>query len=255
MPDGILVWVYWLIGLSLVTYLSVYIVRRHREYAFAALTGFYIIYLAASQILATRVIVFDLMTYTFFAPASVFVFPFTAQVIDMINEVYGRRRAHVAVLIAFSTQVLLMLFLAMGNTLAPAPFFGYEEAWQSIFALSLRITAASWVTFLITANLDVYIFAGLKERFKQREEAFSGSTLANPYIWLRSGASDAVNLTLDSVLFVTLAFFGAAPVLPLILGQIVAKNIIGLLDTPWFVWYKSMIGRGETGRNRTGNSP
>lgn len=247
MPDGILVWGYWLIGLSLVTYLSVYIVRQHREYAFAALTAFYIIYLAASQVLATRVIVFDLVIFTFFAPASVFVYPFIAQVIDMINEVYGERMTHGAILLAFTTQVLLMIFLALGNTLTPAPFFGYEEAWQSIFALSLRITVASWVAFLITANLDAWIFASLKDRFLRREEAFAGNALVNPYVWLRSTVSDAVNLTLDSLLFVTLAFFGVAPLLPLIIGQIVAKNIVGFLDTPWFVWYKSRLPRGETG--------
>lgn len=248
MPDGILVWIYWLIGLSLVTYLSVYIVRRHREYAFAALTGFFIIYLGASQILATRIIVFDLGLVTFFAPASVFVYPFTAQVIDMINEVYGVRMTYVAILIAFATQVLLMIFLAIGNTLTPAPFFGYEEAWQNIFALSLRITAASWMAFLIAANLDAYIFASLKRRFLRREEAFSGNALVNPYVWLRSSASDAINLTLDSLIFVTLAFSGVAPLLPLIIGQIVAKNIIGFLDNPWFVWYKSMLRKEETRR-------
>ncbi len=249
MPDGLLVWTYWLIGLTLVTYLSVYIVRNYREYAFAALTAFYVIYLGASQILATRVVVFDLVAIAFFAPAAVFVYPFIAQVIDMINEVYGERMAHVAILIAFATQVLLVLFLAIGNTLTPAPYFGYEEAWQNIFALSIRITAASWVAFLITANVDAYIFASLKRKFLRREQAFRGSTLANPYVWLRSSASDAVNLTLDSFIFVVLAFYGVAPLLPLIAGQIVAKNIVGFLDNPWFVWYKSMLRKGEAKRS------
>jgi uncharacterized integral membrane protein (TIGR00697 family) len=198
------------------------------------------------------VIVFDLVAFTFFAPASVFVYPFIAQVIDMINEVYGERMTHGAILIAFATQVLLMIFLAIGNSLTPAPFFGYEEAWQSIFALSLRITAASWVAFLITANLDAWIFAGLKRRFLRREEAFAGNALVNPYVWLRTTVSDAVNLTLDSLIFVTLAFFGVAPLLPLIIGQIVAKNIIGFLDTPLFVWYRSRLRRGETGPSLAG---
>jgi len=251
MLDGVMIWVYWLIGLSFVTYLSAYMVRHHREYAFAALTGFFIIYAGASQFLATRVIVFDLLTVSFFAPASVFVFPFVAQVLDMINEVYGQRMTHVAILIAFATQVLLMIFIAIGNALTPAPFFGYEDAWQNIFALSLRITAASWMAFLITANLDAYIFASLKRRFLQREEALTVSTYLNPYVWLRSTVSDAVSLTLDSVIFVSLAFFGVAPLLPLIIGQIVAKNIVGFLDNPWFVWYKGMIQKGESGQGLT----
>ena len=31
------------------------------------------------------------------------------------------------------------------------------------------------------------------------------------------------------------------PVVPLIIGQIVSKNIIGFLDNPWFVWYKRIL--------------
>ena len=31
------------------------------------------------------------------------------------------------------------------------------------------------------------------------------------------------------------------PVIPLIIGQIVSKNIIGFIDNPWFVWYKRIL--------------
>ncbi|RKZ01177.1 MAG: hypothetical protein DRQ04_05170, partial [Candidatus Hydrothermota bacterium] len=61
---------------------------------------------------------------------------------------------------------------------------------------------------------------------------------------LRSVTSDVLDLTLDSVIFVTLAFYGVMPLLPLIIGQIVSKNIIGFIDTPWFLLYKKIIGRG-----------
>jgi len=36
------------------------------------------------------------------------------------------------------------------------------------------------------------------------------------------------------------------PVLPLIIGQIISKNIIGFIDNPWFVWYKHML-KDKTG--------
>ncbi|WP_281175354.1 VUT family protein [Methanogenium cariaci] len=57
---------------------------------------------------------------------------------------------------------------------------------------------ASWVSFLITQTIDTRIFASLKKRYENR-------------IVLRSVASDAVGLTLDSVIFVTIAFAGVAP--------------------------------------------
>jgi uncharacterized integral membrane protein (TIGR00697 family) len=226
-----IVWIYWIISLTIVTYASAFIVKRFPEHGFAALVAFYTIYLGASQIMAIRIVEVDLGFHRFYAPASVFIYPFIAQAIDMINEAYGRNKAHLAIVIAFITQVLLVAFILMVKSLSPAPFFPYEEAWQKMFALGIRITAASWVAFLVCQNLDAYVFAWLKKRYEKR-------------IWLRSITSDCLDLTIDSVIFVTLAFSGVLPILPLILGQIISKNIIGLLDTPWFVWYKRMLGKG-----------
>jgi len=235
------VWIYWVISLTIVTYVSTMIVKKYREWGFAALTASYAIYLGASQIMATRIINFDLGFYQFFAPAAVFFYPFIAQVIDMINEVYGREKTQLAIIIVFVTQVLLVMFILMVNSLTPAPFFEYEEAWQNLFGLSIRIVFASWVAFLISSNLDALIFAKLKKKFQDRESRFKYDTSLNPYVWLRSSVSDLADLTLDSLIFVTLAFYGVMPVIPLIIGQIVSKNIIGFIDNPWFVWYKRML--------------
>jgi uncharacterized integral membrane protein (TIGR00697 family) len=240
-----IVWIYWIVSLTIVTYSSAYIVRKFKKYGFAALTAFYTIYLGASQIMAARVIKFDLGFYSFFAPAAVFIYPFIAQAIDMINEVYGRKMTHLAIAIAFITQVLLVTFIAMTNSLSPAPFFPFEEAWQNIFGLGIRITAASWISFLICQNLDAFVFAKIKQTFLKQENSFKYSSWLNPFVWLRSTVSDALDLTLDSIIFVTLAFYGVMPVIPLIMGQIVSKNIVGFLDNPWFVWYKTMLRKKQ----------
>jgi queuosine precursor transporter len=241
-----LVWIYWVLSLILVTLASVRIVKKYPQYGFTALTGFYVVYLAASQVIATRVVSFDPGFYVLIAPASVFIYPFIAQVIDMINEVYGQTMTHVAIGIAFISQVLLVIFFLMVSALTPAPVFAYETAWQEIFGMSIRITLASWVAFLICSMIDACIFARLKERYLKREQAFRHHTMLNPYIWLRSTASDAVSLTLDSAIFVTIAIIGVMPILPLVIGQIVVKNIIGFIDNPWFVWYKYLLKSGDT---------
>jgi len=225
-----IVWLYWAISLTIVTYASVLIVRRLGETGYAALVAFYSVYLAASQILATRIILFDLGFISFYAPAAVFIYPFIAQAIDMVNEVYGRVKAHMAILICFVSQVLLVTFIGMVNSLKPAPFFMYEEAWKSLFGLSVRITAASWISFIVCQNLDAYVFSFLKEKFER-------------LVILRSVASDFLDLTVDSVIFVTLAFYGTMPIVPLIAGQIVSKNIVGFLDTPWFLFYKRAVSK------------
>jgi len=223
-----IVWIYWVVSLTIVTFTSAYVVKRFRDYGFAGLVGFYTIYLGAAQILASRIIDFNLGFWSFYAPAGVFIYPFIAQAIDMINEAYGRRKAHLAIGIAFLTQVVLVTFILMVSSLSPAPFFRFEEAWQSIFKLGVRITVASWIAFLVCQNLDAYVFAWLKKRYEKN-------------VLLRSITSDILDLTLDSLIFATIAFYGVMPVVPLIIGQIVSKNIIGFLDTPWFVWYKRLI--------------
>ena len=224
------VWIYWVISLTIATYVGAVAVKRYPAYGFAALTGLYIIYLGASQIIAARLIEFDIGIATFIAPASVFIYPFIAQAIDMINEVYGRPMTRVAIAIALVSQILLAILIAMTNTLTPAPAFAFEAAWQSIFTQGLWIILASWVAFLVSQNLDSYVFDRLKRAYPDR-------------VVLRSAFSDVADLTLDSVIFVSIAFFTAGiPLLPLIVGQIVSKGIIGLLDTPWFVWYKRYLG-------------
>ena len=223
-----MVWIYWVLSLTIVTYFSAFIVKRYKEVGFATLTAMYVLYLTASQIFAARIVVFDLKIYRFFAPSAIFIYPFISQAIDMINEVYGRERTHLAIFIAFVSQVLLITFILMMNSLSPAPFFKFETTWKALFTLSIRITVASWISFLICQNLDAYIFDFLKRKFTSQ-------------VWLRSVASDVIDLTLDSVIFVTLAFWGTMPVIPLIIGQIVSKNVIGFLDTPWFLWYKKLI--------------
>ena len=117
------VWIYWVISLTIATYVGAVAVKRYPAYGFAALTGLYIIYLGASQIVAARLIEFDIGIATFIAPASVFIYPFIAQAIDMINEVYGRPMTRVAIAIALVSQILLAILLAMTNSLTPALIF------------------------------------------------------------------------------------------------------------------------------------
>jgi len=96
----------------------------------------------------------------------------------------------------------------------------------------VRITGSSWAAFLICELIDAKVFSWLRSRYPQKA-------------WLRSIGSDLLNLTLDSFLFVTFAFWGVFPIGSLIVGQIVSKNLIGFLDTPWFLWYRRLIRKKE----------
>ena len=253
--DLLFVFIFWMVAMTIVTVGSVKIVKKYPAYGFAALTAFYVAYLLSSQVIATRISEFNFGTWfgysiVLFTPTAAIIYPFIAQVLDMINEVYGRKKAVVAVVISFITQVLFVMFIAMAIKIPAAPFFEFEAAWTSIFALSIGVTIGSWVAFLICSLLDTYMFSYIKRKLLSKESAFKGDTFFNPYIWLRSLLTDAFSLALDSVIFVIVAFylFGGMPwevVTGLIVGQIVVKVLIGVADTPWFVLYKRMLGKTD----------
>jgi uncharacterized integral membrane protein (TIGR00697 family) len=188
--------------------------------------------LVISQLLATRPAEFNLYILTITAPTAAIAYSFTAIVNDMINEIYGERCAHIAVNIALVTQVLMVILIWLASLVPPAFFFEHEAVWQDIFGLSLRIVFASWVSFFICQHLDVWIFSRLKEKIPKQ-------------LAVRGIVSSALNLTLDSIIFITIAFSGIMPLLPLIIGQIIIKNLFMLFGIPWFVAYKKKLNPRE----------
>lgn len=253
--DLLFILIFWMAAMTIVTVASVRIVKKYPAYGFAALSAFYVAYLLSSQVVATKLATFDFGTWFGYSivlstPAAAIIYPFISQVLDMINEVYGRKRAVTAVVIAFGTQILYVIFIAMAVKLPAAPFFEYDGAWTAIFALSVGVTVGSWISFFVCSLLDTYMFSYFKRILRPRELAFKGDSFFNPYIWIRSLVTDAFSLAVDSVIFVIIAFYliGGYPwevVTGLIVGQLVVKVLIGIADTPWFVLYKRMLGKTD----------
>lgn len=213
-----LIIIIWLITLIFASIAIPWYIRKYRRSDFAI--AIYVIYLALSQIVASKIAAFNLGFKVFYAPAAVLIFPFTFQITDIVNEAFGRLEVHRMIFITFVTQVIMTFFLWMGGILQPAPFWGYDQAWHQIISLVPRITLASWIAFLISENLDAVIYAKLRELTKGK------------HLWIRNVFSDIPSLALDSLIFVSLAFYKVAPIGPLIVGQIILKWIVGIVDTP-----------------------
>ncbi|MDR2854944.1 MAG: queuosine precursor transporter [Methanomicrobiales archaeon] len=220
------------IMLTIMTAACVYLVNRYRTVGYAALLGFFIMLLVISQIFAARPAEFNLYLLSFTAPTAIIAYSFTAMVNDMINEIYGERCTHLAINIALVTQVLMVILIYLASIVPPSIFFEHEAAWQDIFSLSIRIICASWISFFVCQHFDTWIFARLKEKLPKR-------------LAVRGIVSNAMNLTLDSFIFITIAFAGVMPILPLILGQICMKNLLMLFGMPWFIAYKKKLVSGK----------
>lgn len=226
-------YVIWIFSLFLSTITSSYYIRKTGKSD--AIMAFYCVYLALSQIFAAKIGSFSFGFYIFTAPGAVMLYPFLYQLNDLSNEYFGEAETRKMIFIAFATQLFMILAIYLSISL---PSFGYpqnvsESDWRNIFWSGIRITGASWTAFLASNNLDAWIYPRIKQ--------LTGGRL----LWLRNAGSDFISLTLDSLIFVPLAFYGTYPfstIWILILGQIGTKYFFGLVDTPFLYLSRYIVG-------------
>jgi uncharacterized integral membrane protein (TIGR00697 family) len=154
-------------------------------------------------------------------PAAVFIYALTFKLIDLINDRLGKQGAHYVVYAAFLSNLLLAAYIQFSIWLPPAPFFGEEAqvAFAAVLGSTWRIVAASLIAYLVSTLIDVQVFAWWRERVGR-------------YRWARVLTSNAVSTLIDSVVFITIAFLGVMPVLPLIAGQYIVKMAVTLVSIP-----------------------
>ena len=97
----------------------------------------------------------------------------------------------------------------------------FSEMFSKVLALTPRITLASFIAYLISQHHDIWIFHFWKKKTNGK------------HLWLRNNASTIVSQLIDSIIFVTIAFYGIFPIWNMILGMWIVKIIIALIDTPF----------------------
>ncbi len=154
------------------------------------------------------------------ASATVFSYAFSFTFTDIISEIYGQRAANLAVRIGFAGLILSVTFFFISIHFPSSPFWKYQKAYETILGFSPRMIIGGWTSYAISQHLDVWIFHKLKNKTHGR------------YLWLRNNGSTLISQFIDTVVFITIVFYGSSPLWKTIFGQYIIKLIIALLDTP-----------------------
>jgi queuosine precursor transporter len=177
------------------------------------------------------------------ASVAIFVLPLLFTITDVVTEVYGRARARSLVFSGIIMVFFVLLFAMLATNLPPSVRFeGREVAYDTVFGASARIAAASLVAFAVAELLDVAIFSRLRKALQGRA------------LWLRNNLSNYVSMFVDSVIFITLAFYAfnlsfgnnVSFLFSLILPYWLLKCAFSTLQTPLVylgVWW--LKGKGE----------
>lgn len=253
MLEGLIVSFGVFIVLGLVTYLGAWYTAKFNSPR--ALIGVYILFLTLAQFFAAKIAMFDLGLESIpllgslltdlgiipiFAPVGVIVFPFTLQVTDMVNEKFGRKTVYEMIWIALVSQIFMVALLIL------AGFLPADDDPLKPFAIVPSITLASWISFLISERFDAWIYDKIRSWISTKYD--TGKEWWK-YLWIRNVFSDILSLGLDSIIFIPLAFlilpsiqkiFDASIevatidfIRDLIVGQLITKWFLGLIDTPY----------------------
>lgn len=218
-------WVFAILGI--VSFFGAHYTAKYKSAE--ALIGLYVLFLTAAQILATKIAIFDFgFDLLWVAPVGVIVFPFTLQLTDMVNERFGRKEVYKMIAIGFITQVVLIFFLYIGNLPDVVP--GKPDAIVIIAEFVPRIVLASLVAFLVSETFDAWIYDKLRVFVSSKTDKWW------KYLWVRNVFSDILSLGIDSLIFVPIAFLGVLPddlVIDMIIGQLIIKWFLGVIDTPF----------------------
>jgi uncharacterized integral membrane protein (TIGR00697 family) len=206
-----------------------------RKYGRAdALIAIYVLFTSLSQVVASKIAEFDLGVFRVEAPAAVLIFAVTFLITDIVNEKFGRKEVYRMIIITLVTQVTMVVLLYISGRLPAAPFWKNQDAWDTLLGVVPRITYASWITFLVSENLDAWLFHWIRRLTKGK------------HLWARNVFSTIPSLTVDTVIFVTLAFAGTGlPLWALMKGQFATKYLVGIMDIPFMYLNQAMLGKCE----------
>jgi uncharacterized integral membrane protein (TIGR00697 family) len=124
--------------------------------------------------------------------------------------------------------------------LPPADIFPDQAIAEKVFGSSTRLILAGIVAYGISQTLDVTIFTWMRGR------------PGGQRLWFRATVAALVAQTVDTFIFVTIAFYGLFPIIPVIGGQLAAKAAIWGLAIP-LLYAMVAVGRRLDRESFAGN--
>jgi uncharacterized PurR-regulated membrane protein YhhQ (DUF165 family) len=161
-------------------------------------------------------------------------YPLTFICTDLISEFYGKRKASNLVWVGLIINLLLILFVYLGNVL-PSVATTLQPPWQVlsvgadiilpngevlkgdvelfrlIYATTTGAVLASMVAYIVAQFCDVYLFHFFKKLTKGK------------YLWLRNNGSTLLSQLADSFVVIAITFGSA-----FLAGQILFSNLFTL---------------------------
>ena len=147
-----------------------------------------------------------------------------------VSELHGRDTANRLVRYGFIPLILSAILIQLVIALPSADFWTQQTAFSAILGQGSRLMVGGLISYGISQTLNVWLFDRLR--------AGTGKL-----VWLRGGIAAVASQIVDTGIFITIAFLGVFPIMPLLISGIVAKVILSIVMVPPLIQLAVWLGR------------
>lgn len=165
--------------------------------------------------------------------SGIFAFLLLVVTSSAVAELHGRSTANRLVLIGFVPLVASLLLSLAVLAIPASPQM--DPARLSAFETVMGGTPRIWIGGILAYGTSTFLNVTIFSRLKARE----GTHL----LWLRAGIASVLSQVVDTLIFITVAFYGVFPIGELLLGQMVAKVVLSAVLVPPLVYGFVGLGR------------
>jgi hypothetical protein len=164
--------------------------------------------------------------------AGIFAFLLLVVLSSAVAELHGQRIASLLVRLGFVPLIVSTLLIQLVIRLPhdPGMYPPAIEAFPIVVGQGARMMMAGLISYGISQTLNVLIFSKL-----------SGGT--GRLVWLWGMIASIISQIIDTLLFITISFYGERPILDLMVGQMITKVALSIVLVPPLITLAVAIGR------------
>jgi queuosine precursor transporter len=177
-------------------------------------------------VLGTKIVAIGPLT----VEAGIFAFLQLVVLSSAVSELHGSETATKLVRYGFIPLILSAVLIQLVIALPAASFWTQQDAFAGILGQGSRMMFAGLISYGISQTLNVALFDRLKNG-------------TGKMVWLRGMIAAVVSQIVDTGLFLTIAFFGVLPLMPLLISGVTAKVILSIIMVPPLIQLAVALGR------------
>ena len=164
--------------------------------------------------------------------SGIFAFLLLVIISSAVAELFGQKVANTLVRFGFVPLIVSMILLTVViHLVPPAPFWHDQDAFARLLGQGARMQFAGLISYGTSQTLNVYLFSKLM--------GGQGKALV-----LRAWIASLLSQVVDTVLFITISFYGQdMPLMQIMEGQIVSKLVLSTIMVPPGIWLFVQLGR------------